>query len=199
VIQTAGFQYWVDHREPVGNDAYLAQSLSTLTGEVTTGFELHRVTGDPLAAPATTLTPDYLIPRGKQNLYFTPPGSTLTVPSVFALTALARTAGTMTIRFRWLDHTPPSTPVITTPGSTVTLGEPVQVAWRASRDTGTGVKEYLLAVDGAPLTTVPASPVQHTLGLPLTGLAAGRHRITIVAIDYAGNRSSPATRSFNLH
>lgn len=75
----------------------------------------------------------------------------------------------------------------------------IGVGRRASRDTGTGVKEYLLAVDGGPPTTVPASPVQHTLGLPLTGLAAGRHRITIVAVDYAGNRSSPATRSFNLH
>ena len=198
VIQTAGFQYWVDHREPVGNDAYLAQSLTTLTGEVTTGFEVHRVTGDPLAAPASTLTPDYLMPRGKKNLYSTPPGATFTRPGAFALTALSRSAGTMTVRFHWTDHTPPSTPLITKPPATAPLGAPVEVAWRASRDTGTGVQEYLLTIDGGPPTTVPASPAQKTLDLPVPGLSVGRHRITIVAVDYAGNRSSPATRSFNL-
>jgi len=46
------------------------------------------------------------VPRGvhRHNTFATPPGSTFTQPGLFSLTALRRTASTITIRFRWLNH-----------------------------------------------------------------------------------------------
>lgn len=99
VIRTGGFEFWVDHREPLGNDAYLATES---TRYITTGFEVHRITGDPLSQPHTTLTPDYLMPTGKANLYYTAPGKTYIQPRFFTLTDLSRSNGVIAIRFRWL-------------------------------------------------------------------------------------------------
>jgi hypothetical protein len=100
VIRAGAFEFWIDHREPVGNDAYLGTDS---TGYVTTGFEVHRITGDPLSQPVDALAPDYLMPTGKANLYYIAPGKTYTQPHLFTLTDLGRSNGVATIRFRWLN------------------------------------------------------------------------------------------------
>jgi hypothetical protein len=94
VVRVGAFEYWVDHREPLGDDAYLAHDPLRY---VTPGFEVHRI-----AAVRHGLTPDYVMPTGKTNTYDTRPGSTFVVPGVFALGAVSRTNGVMTVRFRWL-------------------------------------------------------------------------------------------------
>ncbi len=96
VIRTAAYEYWIDERAALGNDLHLAGL------PVTRGFAVHRVSGDPLAQGADTLTPDYLIPNARPNSYYTAPGKTFTLPGVFTLTALSRSHGVTTIRFRWL-------------------------------------------------------------------------------------------------
>ena len=106
VVQNGPFEYWIDHREPTGNDAYLATNSRK---DVTTGFEVHRFRGNPFTIPPGQVPPDYLMPIGKTNRAFTPPGSTFTVPNVFSATALSRKAGLMTVRIRWLGHAKPAT------------------------------------------------------------------------------------------
>jgi hypothetical protein len=200
VIRTAGFEYWVDHREAVANDAYLANEPS---GYVTTGFELHRITGDPLIAPAgMPLLPDYLVPRGgPKNLDYTPPGSTVSVPNLFALRAVSRTDGVMTVRFRWLDKTKPTAPVIGVVSGANTTASPLTIQFKASTDRGSGVDDYMLSIDNRPAQPIVAPPLPPTVGPhpaqlpaadPLPLLNPGEHSLTLIAVDRAGNRSAAA-------
>lgn len=192
VIQTAGYQYWVDHREALGNDAYLASDRN----DVTSGFEVHREVGDPdlTQNQEYPLIPDYLLPQGRRNRYITAPGQSFTLPNVFELTALSHANEQMTIRFRWLDHTHPAAPDVAaaSTGSTVTL------TWPPARDIGTGVKDYLVSDDDGPPTALAAQPPTHTYTEQLTGLSPGRHTITVTATDYAGNRSLATTRTISV-
>jgi len=192
IVQTSGVQYWIDHREASGNDAYLATDPNT---NPTSGFEVHRIEGAPdlTETPQYPLLPDYLLPQGRQNRYVTNVGQTFTLPNSFSLTALSRANGVMSIRFRWLDHTHPTQPRIT--GARATASGHVTVSWRASADTGTGVKNYVVALNSVPLTTVAARPFRNIYRTDLTAVPAGKQSLTLTAIDYAGNRSRAATRT----
>lgn len=193
VVDVAGFEYWVDHRAAVANDAYLANDERL--GDVTKGFEVHRVSGDPLAVPQGTFTPDYLMPHGPGNLYYYPAGSSFVLPGVFELTALSRSAGTLTVRFRWLDRTPPSTPRLTVQAPKSPRGFNA-VRWARSTDKGTGVKAYRVTLDGHLIATVSACPARPVFSYLGTALAPGRHQVRVVAVDYAGNASRPGSQTF---
>jgi hypothetical protein len=98
VIRGSAYEYWIDTREPVGNDAHLG-------GPAVSGFAVHRIAEDPFAPGADPLMPDYLVPNAHSSSYYTAPGKTFTLPGVFALTALSRShAGVMTVRYRKLGH-----------------------------------------------------------------------------------------------
>jgi hypothetical protein len=98
VIRGSAYEYWIDTREPVGNDAHIG-------GPMMNGFAVHRIAEDPFAVGSDPLMPDYLVPNAHSSSYYTAPGKAFTLPGVFTLTALSRTHGVMTIRFRWL-HAP---------------------------------------------------------------------------------------------
>lgn len=93
VIRGSTYEYWIDTRQPVGNDA-------RLSGPATTGFAVHRIAEDPLAPGADPLMAEYLVPNAHSSSYYTAPGKTFTLPGVFTLTALSRTHGVMSIRYR---------------------------------------------------------------------------------------------------
>ena len=95
VIRRSVYEYWIDERQPFGNDAHLS-------GPAVTGFAVHRINEDPFAPGADPLRPDYLVPNAHSNTYYTAPGKTFTLPGVFTLTALSRAHGVITIRVRWL-------------------------------------------------------------------------------------------------
>jgi hypothetical protein len=188
VVKTASFDYWIDHREPIANDSYLA---GPPVAAVVSGFEVHRASPGLLSGPPNfPVDPDWLMPRGKKNLYFTPPGATMSVPGLFAVTAVSRNGGVMTLHFRWLDRTSPSAPVITTPQPNATVPAPLIIRWKPSRDRGSGVARYLVTVDHGTAFADAAS----TTTLP--SISPGAHTVSIVAVDYAGNRSHPTTRRF---
>lgn len=96
VIRGTAYEYWIDERAPIANDAHLARLPAV------TGFAVHRIDEDPLAPGADPLRPDYLVPNARSSSYYTPTGKTFTLPGVFTLTALSRTRGVVTIRFRSL-------------------------------------------------------------------------------------------------
>lgn len=195
VIQTAEYQYWVDHREAIGNDAYLASDPQS---GVTSGFAVYREAGDPDLAKGRDypLIPDYLLPQGRQNRYITGPGETFTLPNVFELTELAHRNDEVTVRFRWLDHTRPGPPAITVAATSAKAR--VALSWPKARDTGTGVEDYLVSVDGRTPTPVSAQPLRSTYHDQITGLTSGRHTISVTAVDYAQNRSRPARRTVTV-
>lgn len=94
VIRGSFYEYWIDARQPVGNDAHLG-------GPAVSGFAVHRISGDPLAPDAPWLPVDYLVPSARSQTYYTAPGKTFSLPGVFTLTALSRSqAGVVTVRYR---------------------------------------------------------------------------------------------------
>jgi len=98
VIRGSAYEYWIDTREPAGNDTHLG-------GPAITGFAVHRIAEDPFAPGADPLMPDYLVPNAHSSSYYTATDKTFTLPGVFALTALSRNhVGIMTIRYRKLGH-----------------------------------------------------------------------------------------------
>jgi len=189
VVRTAATEYWIDHREALGADAYLAGDPL-----VTAGFEVHRIGGDPFATGADPFAIDYLVPVGRHNQYVVPPGETFSVPGVFALGDVGRADGVVTVRFRWLDTTKPTTPRFSGVSGHV-------VTFTSGSDTGSGVGHYLLTIDGFAPELVPGPPLppsgapaaQTTVRAMLPALARGDHTLSLVAVDRAGNRSAPAT------
>jgi len=197
LIQAAAYQYWVDHREPIGNDAYLA---SDSANGVASGFAVHREVGDPDLTQNRDypLIPDYLVPEGKQNRYYTAPGQSFILPNLFELTALTHKGAEMTIRFRWLDTTKPTSPKIAGVTGSNTPGSPLTVSFKPSNDRGSGVAAYLISVDDHQTLSEPAPAQQpRQIAEPLPVLPAGKHSLTITAVDRAGNRSASARTSLN--
>jgi len=195
VVDTATREYWIDHREPVGNDAYLS-SAADFYRQVTTGIEVHETQRNAVAVSELKRQPDYLLPNGRHGALVTPVGSTFQLAGVFALDVIAHDGTTMTVRFRWTDHTKPTRPRITSPSRGLRHGRPLLVAWHASHDSGSGVKEYRVKLDAGSATTVSAAGTGKILRLQLGVPSRGHHRVTVTAVDYAGNQSKVSAREF---
>jgi hypothetical protein len=80
----------------------------------------------------------------------------------------------------------------------------------AAQDVGGGVASIVLSVDGRPMETYtapcnftfaqpcPSSTVTQTLTLPTTQLSDGKHTLTLVATDAAGNQSNVASEEITV-
>jgi hypothetical protein len=120
------------------------------------------------------------------------------VPGAFEVSVAAQGAEEATLDLRWTDRTRPSRPRLTVAGR----GRLVTLRFPAT-DAGSGIASYELAVDGrrrARLETV--QELGRTLGgrdpeLELR-LAPGRRRVSVVAVDRAGNRSPAAVRTVRV-
>jgi hypothetical protein len=103
-----------------------------------------------------------------------------------------------TLRLRWTDRTRPARPrlVATVARRVVTLRFP-------ATDTGSGVERYELTIGSVGRLTLPTSQL---VGRELTAVDAshiarlprGAHRVTVTAVDRAGNRSRPASVSVRV-
>ncbi|MEU4620000.1 hypothetical protein AB0G04_08460 [Actinoplanes sp. NPDC023801] len=72
------------------------------------------------------------------------------------------------------------------PAAQVTVnGSGTALAWKAATDRVSGVAEYVLYLDGARVTTVPATATTAAVTTP-----SGRHVWSVVAVDKAGNSST---------
>jgi hypothetical protein len=85
-------------------------------------------------------------------------------------------------RFAWLDRKRPTRP-------RVRALDHAYLAWSRSSDAGSGLAAYRVTVDGKLLATTTLT------GAALPLLPHGRHRVSVVAVDRAGNRSRPGTVS----
>ena len=97
----------------------------------------------------------------------------------------------MRARFAWTDRTKPRAPRVAVRGRNRT----VSVSWSKPVENGSGVAHYEITVDGRPPTEVA---VARGRTLRLGGLARGQHRVSVAAIDRAGNRGAPGRRTFDV-
>jgi Gametolysin peptidase M11 len=194
VITTATSEYWLDHREPVLEDAWL-------TGNpVTGGVFVH---GGPnltqAGGPASSRfgTADALMPnaaRGKLDAFL--PGDVFSEAGAFKLTVLRHEGTRIDVAFRWTDGVAPSRPAILSPRGTLRGGR-ISVDWQGSRDTGSGIARYEVRVDRGPRVLVENDfRIGEHASLPRP--AAGTHVVRVVAIDRAGNRSAPGESRFTV-
>ena len=120
-------------------------------------------------------------------------GETFAVPGAFAVTVRSTEPARATVALRWTDSTRPSAPRIESAGRSL-------VRWRAAADAGSGVGAYEVSVDGRRVRRVQAVQFAGTVYLEAPRearyrrLGRGRHRVSVVAVDRAGNRSAAATR-----
>jgi Gametolysin peptidase M11 len=91
---------------------------------------------------------------------------------------------TREFQFRWLDRKRPSMP-------RARALDHAWLSWGRSLDAGSGVAAYRVSLDGKLLSTTT------DLGTALPALPEGGHRVTVVAIDRAGNRSLPGVVSLH--
>jgi Gametolysin peptidase M11 len=176
IVRVAGRELWIDHREAIRNDAYLATSI---WHKLTRGIAVHDAPIDAAQTSFYLRRPDYLLVNDGHGSWIA--GSApFRIPNVLEVDVVNHIGSTVRVRLRWLDHSPPSPPVLTAPtGSTL--------SWKASRDAGTGVHDYCVSIDDAPAQMI-ATP-----SLDLSTLSAAAHVIRVAAIDYAGNASRTTT------
>jgi len=146
-----------------------------------------------LQAPSWATATTYRLDDGADSLYVAPIGlNTEGKHSLYYQSTSDRQVETLQAKEVWIDFTPPSTPgkVVfsepTSDGFSFALGE--------SKDAVSGVKSYDVTVTPESDGTAAAFEKEFDdSNGTVTGLRAGRYRLDIAAVDFAGNRS--ATKS----
>ena len=190
VVTTARTEYWFELR--------LEQLRAPFGSWMLPTGVLVRV-GPSTSAPLETLVyhqPNLLLPdplgAGRAPLFA---GETFRQRGAFELTVLSQVGDGAQVRFRWTDTTRPRPPRILEPAARVGRAGALFVTWDHAVETGSGVAYYEVRLDRrAPVRVesgVPVSP-----GTTLRKPPPGRHTVSVVAVDRAGNRGSAATRRF---
>lgn len=190
VVHTAVNDYWFDHREPLLEDAVFAKS------PIVEGVEVH---ASPSADDRTGLSPyqpgDVLIlnPVGAGGDAIRP-GATFGQRGAFSLTVLDHVGMHVDVRFRWTDTTPPAKPEIFAPVVTLRTRK-LDIEWGRPAETGSGLAAYDVLLDGKRRARLAAdAPRQLVLPRP----KHGKHVVSVVAVDRAGNRSRPGASAFSV-
>jgi hypothetical protein len=90
------------------------------------------------------------------------------------------------------DTTPPTVPQnLQTAAAPLSSANPV-IRWDASTDTETGVFHYWVLVDGAQRAKPAGTSYDIQTLVNLGRITAGPHAITVLAVDFALNRSAPS-------
>jgi hypothetical protein len=188
VVTTARNEYWFDHREPVLQDSFLAGS------PLVDGLFVRAGRTENVGLPSDYPEQNILLPNpAGHGLDALLPGQSFRVAGAFELTVAAHVGTRVDIVFRWTDATRPSRPlnaVVSRKGRTL------RVLWDASSDRGSGVERYEVSLDGRAAASVPndfRTPLQATVRTP-----RGRHALTVLAVDRAGNRSPAARRTVRV-
>ena len=187
VVVTAHNEYWFDHREPVGPDAIYEGS------SIVRGVEVHASPSadDEGSSPYQPGNVLLLNPTGSGGDAISP-GQSWGESGAFRVTVLAREGTAMPVRFQWTDEKRPTRPPLYSPPAVVRRA--VDVQWGRARDDGSGVDAYRVLLDGRAVGTT--TPDHRALTLPKP--KRGRHVVSVVAIDRAGNRSPAGSKRFSV-
>jgi hypothetical protein len=183
-VPVAGGEFWLEYRPA---PLYRESGEEPLEPGVLVRYVNPREAARPLGPPAMLL----LEPAGRSRAALAG-GQTFRAPGRFSVRFASASGGRAALRFTWTDRLAPTDPEIVEPSFTVAAGSPLSVSWGPSEETGSGIAHYLVSVDGkAPRKVLRRDTT-------LRGTEAGVHRVTVVAIDRAGNRSGPGVRQFEV-
>jgi gametolysin peptidase M11 len=189
VVHTAVNDYWFDHREPLLEDAAYAGQ------PIVQGVEVHASPSPDDREGRSPYQPgDVMVldPTGHGDAIL--PGDTWGEAGAFSLTVLDHVGTHVDVRFTWTDTTPPGRVAIYSPLKTL-LTRKLDVEWGRATESGSGIEDYEVRVDGKLRATVAGdAPRQALLPRP----RRGRHAVSVVAVDRAGNRSRAATSVFRV-
>jgi hypothetical protein len=99
VIHRGTVDIWIDHREPIGNDAYLKTSIWK---RVIAGLLVHETPANPVQIPFVQRRPDFLLGNGGARGFWLMRGNTFTIPHVMVIDVLKHVGATVTVRLRAL-------------------------------------------------------------------------------------------------
>jgi hypothetical protein len=187
VVMTAHNEYWFDHREPLGPDAAYAGS------SIVRGVEVHASPsadddGSSPYQPGNVLVLD---PTGSGRDAIVP-GESWGEAGAFRVSVLAYEGTAVRVGFAWTDAKRPTRPPIYSPSAVVRRG--VDVQWGRSRDDGSGLSKYEVRLNGR----VAGTTAPDNRGLTLPKPKRGRHVVSVVAVDRAGNRSPAGSKRFSV-
>jgi hypothetical protein len=191
VVHTAIDDYWFDHREPLLGDVAFANT------PVVQGVLVHASPSPDDRDGVSRFQPGNVLilnPAGS-GADAVVPGQTFRVKNVFDLTVLDHAGTHVDLRFTWTDTAKPGRPSVYSPGAVLLRGRKLDIEWGRATETGSGLDRYAISVDGKVRATVVAdAPRQIVLARP----KKGRHVVSIVAVDRAGNRSRAGTVKFKV-
>jgi hypothetical protein len=178
VVTTASDQYWIENRSaPAVNDSGVKVAEPGVTMHLNASPDIRGGPGSDF--PHNVLVAD---PAGRKRPELRP-GDRFAYPGAFTLTVLKPNAAGARLRFRWTDQTPPRAPHVS---ASIVDGR-FRVVWEDAHETGSGVAQYVVSVDGGAAVRFGADLTQEPI---VVGRALpGSHTVRVVAIDRAGNRS----------
>ena len=115
-------------------------------------------------------------------------GERFTVRGAFSVQVASAGADSAALSFRWTDRTRPARPSLLRPER---AGGRITLRWRRGVEAGSGLWAHDVLVGRRRVVRVPGVRRVYSLALRL---ARGEHRVGVVAVDRAGNRSRPASR-----
>jgi hypothetical protein len=97
VIHSGKVDFWIDHREAIGNDADLRSSIWK---SVTAAVLVHETPANPTAIPFDQRKPDFLVGNGGPRNVWLMRKRAFTIPHVLTITVLRHVGRTVTLRLR---------------------------------------------------------------------------------------------------
>jgi hypothetical protein len=189
-VLVAGDEYWVEYRPPVPVWAFEAQEASSGVAVYAGSNGL----GEPSRFPGQNLLLFDPVRRGRPSVHV---GETFTAPGAFSLRVGSAGPDAAAVSFRWIDRARPGKPTVLRP---IRRGARLVVRWRRGIERGSGLAAHEIFVDGRRAGRV--ATVRRTAGILLPNddrftirVSKGEHRVAVVAVDRAGNKSRAATRS----
>jgi hypothetical protein len=189
-VLVAGDEYWVEYRPPAPVWAYTAPEASSGVAVYGGANEL----GEASRFPGRNLL---LFDPGRRGRPSLRSGETFTAAGAFSLRVGSAGPDAADVTFRWVDRARPGKPTVLRP---IRRGARLVIRWRRGVERGSGLAAHEVFVDGKRAGRVAA--VRRTAGIPLANddrftvrVSQREHRVTVVAVDRAGNRSRAATRS----
>jgi len=182
VIETARNEYWLDHREPLLEDAALSNAIMG-------GVEVHANPSPDDTLGASRYQPGNVLIRNPtgSGADAIRPGQSWGERGAFSLTVVDHVGTHVDVRFRWTDTTRPGRPPVYSPAGVV-RSRKIDIEWGRATETGSGLASYAVLLDGKLRKTLPAdAPRQLLVPTP----RRGAHVVAVVAVDRAGNRSRP--------
>lgn len=172
VVPAAQTEYWLEQRLDVADPGLTVRYLDV------------DVPDDDLARPTRFVNDPTRVGRDTVAR-----GERFAVPGVFSVRYTPIADGRATLAFTWTDRTRPTRPTLVSPRRRVAANRPFNVAWRVSRDGGSGVEFCAVTVDGR----IAAREAERR-SATVAAVRRGRHRIGVTCTDRAGNRSRAAAR-----